>query len=59
MADESGITDADLEALARRMIEAFRDHPDQVESILQRLPTIDPFSRDPDQARSLAERLRQ
>ena len=57
VADESGITDADLEALARRMIEAFRDHPDQVESILQRLPATDPFSRDPDQARRLAERL--
>jgi hypothetical protein len=53
------ITEADLEALARRMVDAFCDQPDQIESILQHLPSIDPFSRDPDRARRLAERLKQ
>jgi hypothetical protein len=59
VAEESEVTEPELESLARRMIDAFRDHPDQVATILERLPTTDPFSRDPDRARRLAERLRQ
>jgi len=57
--EESEVTDAELEALARRMIEAFRDQPDQIVTILERLPATEPFSRDPDRARRLAERLKQ
>lgn len=57
--DESEVTETELECLARRMVDAFRDHPDQVATILRQLPTTDPFSRDPYRARRLAERLKQ
>jgi Histidine kinase-, DNA gyrase B-, and HSP90-like ATPase len=59
VSEESEITGAELEALARRMIDAFRDRPDQIAAILEQLPKTDPFSRDPDGARRLAEGLRQ
>jgi hypothetical protein len=52
------IDNEDLEALARRMVDAFADQPDVVRLLLDRLPLTDPFSRDPDYARQLAEALR-
>ena len=49
----------DLQALARRMVEAFRDQPETVTKLLDRLPLTDPFNRDPEYARQIAEALRQ
>ena len=57
--EESDISDGELEALATRMVDAFRDQPLVVQGILDRLPMTDPFSRDPDGARRVAEKLRQ
>ncbi len=58
VADDILITDAELESLARRMIAAFEDQPDQVELILKRLPLMDPFNRNSELALKLVERLR-
>jgi len=58
VADSSGMDRDELEALARRMIAAFRDQPDCVQRILDRLPSTDPFSRDPESARRIAEAIR-
>lgn len=49
---------ADLETLARRMVDAFRDRPDALSLLLDRLPVTDPFSHDPETARQIAEALR-
>ncbi len=57
--EESGISEVELEALASRMVDAFRDQPSAVQQILDRLPLTDPFSRDPEGARRIAEKLRQ
>jgi hypothetical protein len=57
VADEPIATDEELEALARRMIAVFADEPEVVSRLLDRLPVTDPFSRDPDKARALAQRL--
>ena len=57
VADAPELPTSELEALARRMIDAFSDQPDVVKGILDRLPTTEPFSRDPDRARLLAEKL--
>lgn len=57
VADEAGMTDAELEALALRMIEGLEDQPEVVRRILERLPLTEPFSRDPDSARRLSEKL--
>ncbi len=57
VADEAGMTDAELEALALRMIEGLEDQPEVVRRILDRLPLTAPFSRDPDSARRLSEKL--
>lgn len=59
VAEDGDLSEADLEAFAIRMVAAFGDRPDLVGSLLQKLPTIDPFSRDPDRARRIAERLSQ
>jgi hypothetical protein len=48
---------SELEALARRMIHAFRDQPLLIQRLLERLPMTDPFSRDPEEARRIAARL--
>ena len=50
--------EVELEALARRLLEAFRDVPEQASRLLERLHLTDPFSRDPAAARRIAERLR-
>ena len=47
----------ELLALAERMVAAFADQPNIVRSLLTRLPLTDPFDRDPDTARRIAERL--
>jgi hypothetical protein len=48
----------ELEALARRLLTAFRDLPDYAAKLLDRLHVTDPFSRDPKMARRIAEKLR-
>jgi hypothetical protein len=58
LAEDAPVSDVELETLARRMIAAFADEPDVVRRLLERLPSTDPFSRDPDKARALAERLK-
>ena len=59
VSDDTGFAQTELEELARRMVDAFQDKPDLVRDILQRLPMTDPFSRDPDGARKIAEKLQQ
>jgi len=58
LAEDDPVSDIELETLARRMIAAFSDEPDVVRRLLERLPSTDPFNRDPDKARTLAERLK-
>jgi hypothetical protein len=58
VAEEEGISEAELEVLVGRMISVFQDQPSVVQQILDRLPITDPFSRDPDGARRIAEKLR-
>jgi hypothetical protein len=57
--ENPGFDNEDLQALARRMVDAFRDQPDLVRQLLDRLPLTDPFNRDPEYARQIAEALRQ
>lgn len=59
VADDGSIAAEDLEALAHRMVDAFRDQPELVQRVLRQLPITDPFSRDPDGARRIAEKLQQ
>jgi hypothetical protein len=47
----------ELRALAERMVAAFADQPAIVRSLLARLPATDPFNRDPEAARRIAEEL--
>lgn len=58
LAESRGMDVEELEALARRILESFRDQPDTVRLLLDRLPLTDPFSRDPENARRIAEALR-
>ena len=57
LAEDAAIADEELEVLARRMIAAFDNDPEVVRRLLERLPSTDPFSRDPERARALARRL--
>ena len=47
----------ELRVLAERMVAAFADQPSVVRSLLAHLPGTDPFNRDPDTARRIAEEL--
>ncbi len=47
----------DLRTLAERMVAAFADQPPVVRSMLAHLPATDPFNRDPNTARRIAEEL--
>ncbi|WP_324398220.1 hypothetical protein [Amaricoccus sp.] len=47
----------ELRAMAERMVAAFADQPSVVRSLLTHLPGTDPFNRDPDIARRIAEEL--
>jgi hypothetical protein len=57
LAGDAPIADEELEVLANRMIAAFDNDPEVVRRLLERLPSTDPFSRDPEKARALARRL--
>jgi hypothetical protein len=48
----------ELERIARRIVEAFSDQPEITSRILEKLPVTEPFNRNPDAARRIAERLR-
>jgi hypothetical protein len=47
----------ELRSLAERMVSAFADQPAAVRSILERLPITDPFNRNPEIARQVAQEL--
>lgn len=59
ISDEGGMSAPELESLAQRMLVAFADDPRAVRQLLDRLPFTDPFSRDPDGARRIVEKLSQ
>lgn len=58
VAEPAGHSEADLETLARRLLSVFHDLPEQAARLVDRLHLTDPFSRDPEAARRIAERLR-
>lgn len=59
VAEPQSATEADLEDLARRLVQAFSDKPEMVKTLLDRLPLMDPFNRQQDAARRIVERLRE
>jgi hypothetical protein len=59
VAEPQSATETDLEDLARRLVQAFSDRPDMVRTLLDRLPLMDPFSRQQEAARRIVERLRE
>jgi hypothetical protein len=48
----------ELEAMARRILNAFSDQPEIASRILEKLPVTEPFNRNPDAMRRIVERLR-
>lgn len=58
VAECTRMSDDELETLARRLVDTFRDQPEAMRRLIERLPLTDPFSRDPEGARRIAERLR-
>jgi hypothetical protein len=58
VAEPESESEADLEDLAKRLVEAFKDTPEMIPNLLDRLPLMDPFNRLPETARQIAERLR-
>ena len=58
VAEPTELDGAALESLARRMVGAFKDQPAAVQLLLDRLPMTDPFCRDPQHARRIADGLR-
>jgi hypothetical protein len=59
VADPDAPSFEELQALAERMVAAFADQPDMVRPLLASLPMTEPFDRDPDATRRIAERLAQ
>lgn len=54
VAEGSTMTDGDLRALARQLAAAFEGKPEMLANLIARLPMLEPFSRDPEQARRIA-----
>jgi hypothetical protein len=50
--------EAELEGIARRIVDAFSDQPEITSRILEKLPVTEPFNRNPNAAIRIAERLR-
>ncbi len=50
--------EGELECVARRIVDAFSDQPEITSRILENLQVTEPFNRNPDAARRIAERLR-
>ena len=59
VAESSIPNENELEELARKMINAFVDQPEVAARLLDKLPTTEPFNRDPDAAIRIVGRLRQ
>jgi hypothetical protein len=57
IAEPSLLAYDELRVLAERMVAAFADQPDVVQSLLAHLPATDPFNRNPDVARLIAKDL--
>jgi len=56
---EPGIPDeVELEMVARRILAAFPDQPEVAARIIENLPITEPFDRNPEAARRIAERIR-
>ena len=58
VAESSILEEPELEALANRMVSAFVDQPKIASRLLDKLGTTEPFNRNPDAAKRIAERLR-
>lgn len=58
VSDGPSVEDAELEALALQLSDAFADRPDDRLRLLDGLHLIDPFNRAPEQAQRIAKRLR-
>jgi len=50
--------ETELEVVARRILSAFSDQPEVSARIIEGLPITEPFNRNPEAARRIAERLR-
>ena len=53
------MTEAELECLAAKLLDAFAGVPEMRRSVLEKLHLTDPFSRQPEMAQRIAEKLRQ
>lgn len=58
LAEEVQTSDEELELLASRLFSALRDQPESLARLLAELPRTEPFSRDPERARRIVEKLR-
>lgn len=58
VADLAVPAEAELEGLARMMMNAFADKPEIASRLLDKLPMTEPFNRNPEAAERIAERLR-
>ncbi|AMN44717.1 ATP-binding protein [Rhodoplanes sp. Z2-YC6860] len=59
VAEVSVPDEADLEAMAKQIVEAFPGEPEVLTRILAKLPVTEPFNRNPDAARRIVDRLLQ
>ena len=59
VAEPRDSNEAELETLARRLVEAFAGSPEIISKLLERLPVTEPFNRAPEAAYRIVERLRQ
>jgi hypothetical protein len=57
IAELPGLDEVEMEATAKRLMEAFRDKPEIAGRVLESLPMTEPFSRHPEMARRVLERL--
>ena len=57
VAEQQPVDTAELHAILSRLVEAFKDSPEMLNVLRERLPMMEPFSRNPEQARELAARF--
>jgi hypothetical protein len=57
VAEPENTREGELEDLARRLFEAMQHDPEARARLVSRLPGIEPFNRNPDLARRIAERM--
>jgi hypothetical protein len=58
IAEVPTLEESELENMARQIVGAFPDQPEIANRILAKLPVTEPFNRNPDAARRIAESLR-